>query len=69
MADQLATQSKDIDDVEEWLEEITTPYFSDFVWVVEKQDEAIKKLSSNLWWEIYLELNQQIFYLRHLLQG
>ena len=47
-ADQLATQSKDIDDVEEWLEEITIPYFSDFVWVVEKQDEAIKKLSSNL---------------------
>ena len=68
-ADQLATQSKDIDDVEEWLEEITIPYFSDFVWVVEKQDEAIKKLSSNLWWEIYLELNQQIFYLHHLLQG
>ena len=26
-ADQLATQSKDIDDVEEWLEEITIPYF------------------------------------------
>ena len=47
-ADQLATQSKDIDDVEKWLEEITIPYFSDFVWVVEKQDEAIKKLSSNL---------------------
>ena len=48
VADQLATQSKDIDDVEEWLEEITTPYFSDFVWLVEKQDEAITKLSSNL---------------------
>lgn len=44
VADQLATQSKDIDDVEEWLEEITTPYFSDFVWLVEKQDEAITKL-------------------------
>ena len=26
-ADQLATQSKDIDDVEKWLEEITIPYF------------------------------------------
>ena len=48
VADQLATQSKDIDDVEEWLEEITTRYFSDFVWLVEKQDEAITKLSSNL---------------------
>ena len=48
VADQLATQSKDIDDVEEWLEEITTCYFSDFVWLVEKQDEAITKLSSNL---------------------
>ena len=48
VADQLATQSKDTDDVEEWLEEITTPYFLDFVWLVEKQDEAITKLSSNL---------------------
>ena len=48
VADQLASQSKDIDDVEERLEEITTPYFSDFVWLVEKQDEAITKLSSNL---------------------
>ena len=48
VADQLATQSKDTDDVEEWLEEITTRYFSDFVWLVEKQDEAITKLSSNL---------------------